>query len=212
MFKKLFSWVKSIFVPVKIETSKVDEYINSRKYVNNVQAPQKVKEYVEAVGLNVKSESVRFTKPKIQKFETDLEENEVVVGVNIDKKTVKVSKLEKVPPKKAKPLDEKLKEVDLPVYAQGKKLPPKAKRKFIKEAHNSTSRSGTTQVNSNNDVPLTAGVLGGIGTYAAVMASDEPSRSCSSSSSSSSYESSSSSYDSSSYDSGSSSSSSSSCD
>jgi hypothetical protein len=204
MFKKLFSWVKSIFVPVKIETSKVDEYINSQKYVTNVQDPQKIKEYVETNGLDVKSESVRFTESKTRKLGADLKEDEFLVSVDIDKKTVKVSKLEKVPPKKAKPLNEKLKEVELPVYAQGKKLPPKAKRKFIKEAQNSAARSGTSQVNSNNDVALTAGVLGGIGTYAAVMASDEPSRSCSSSSYSSSYESSSSSYDSSSYDSGSS--------
>lgn len=169
MFKKLFSWVKSIFVPVKIDNSKVDEYIES----------QRVKKYIAANDFVSESEGSRSEPEKEEKPE--------------------VKKQDPI----AKKLNEKLKGVELPVYAQGKKLPPKAKRKYIKQAQSNKGRKfsdspsgyGYSQVN-HHDTTMTAGVLGGMATYAAVMANDEPSRSCSSSSSSSSYESSSSSYDS----------------
>lgn len=186
MFKKLITFVKSLFSPVKIDNSKVDEYIES----------QRAKQYIAANDFVSASEGSQSKPEKEEK--------------------PKVKKQDPV----AKNLNEKLKGVELPVYAQGKKLPPKAKRQYIKQAQSSQGRkfsqspSGYGYSQVNHDAAMTAGALGGVATYAAVMAGDEPERSvdsCTTSYSSRSSSSYDSSYDSSSYDS-SSSSSSSSCD
>lgn len=117
------------------------------------------------------------------------------------------------PPRRGTPpkrLDDKLKDVELPVYARGKELPPKAKRQFIEQAKrrpasNSSSTLKTSSV-VQSDTPSAA--LYGYGVLASEAArqdSDPVVSSCRSSSHSGS-----SSYDYGSSDSGSSSSSS--CD
>lgn len=137
--------------------------------------------------------------------------------------------VQKSPVTPPKPLNEQLKGVELPSYAKGKTLPPKAKRQYIKQAQSAPARKfsespasyGSSQVHHNSGIdPVNAAVYG----YAAATILDdtpaaaapvvEECRSSSSSSYSPSYSSyddsssysssSSSSYDSGSYDSGSS--------
>lgn len=227
MIKKFFAWVKSLFIPVTIKETDVDEYIAKQSQER------------ETVS------QVRFVKAEDRKIDEPLAKDEVVVGVDADKETVRVVKVETksfIRPKATatppKPLDEQLRGVELPSYAQGKKLPPKAKRQFIDQARRAAPRKvsdnpasyGNSQINAAPGIdPVNAAMYG----YAAatILSDDTPSSapapveecrssaatstyssSYSSSSSddsysSSSYGSSSSSYDSSSYDSGSSSSS-----
>lgn len=226
MIKKFVAWVKALFAPAKIDDVKVDEYIAKQSQTQTVN-------------------QVRFTKPETVHVDEQLNENQVVVAVDPAEKTKRVVTVEtrstvrdvpveKTPPK---PLNEQLKGVELPAYAKGKTLPPKAKRQFIKQAKVSgtparrlddTPHSTGGHVVSHGIDPVNAALYG----YAAgaILSDDTPSaqpapvEECRSSAATSTYSSSysssddsyssssygsssSSSYDSSSYDSGSSSSS-----
>ncbi|UZZ64221.1 hypothetical protein A54_257 [Septuagintavirus sv54] len=202
MIKKFVAWVKSLFIPLEVETAAIDKYIAK-------QAEQRQE-----------TASVKFSPVETRSLEEPLKENEVLVGLNIKDKTMKVVDISVERPKSQatppKPLDEQLKGVELPSYAQGKKLPPKAKRQYIDQARRAAPRKMSDSPNGygTSQVDPQVAALGGVATYAAVMSSSEDRTSSSSSycssSRSSSYESSSS-YDSYSSDS-SSSSSSSSCD
>ncbi|QEG12111.1 hypothetical protein OMEGA_42 [Klebsiella phage vB_KaeM_KaOmega] len=222
MIKKFVAWVKALFAPAKIDDVKVDEYIAKQSQTQTVN-------------------QVRFTKPETVHVDEQLNDNQVVVAVDLaeqtkrvvtveTRSTVRETPVEKTPPK---PLNEQLKGVELPAYAKGKTLPPKAKRQFIKQAKVSgtparrlddTPHSTGGHVTSHGIDPVNAALYG----YAAATilnddtpaAQTAPVEECRSSAatstysssysssddsySSSSYGSSSSSYDSSSYDSGSS--------
>jgi len=91
-----------------------------------------------------------------------LNENQVVVAVDLAEKTKRVMTVEtrstvrdvpveKTPPKS---LNEQLKGVELPTYAKGKTLPPKAKRQFIKQAKTSGSPAPTRRL---DDTPHSTG-------------------------------------------------------
>lgn len=222
MIKKFVAWLKALFAPAKIEDVKVDEYIAKQSQTQTVN-------------------QVRFTKPETVHVDEKLNENQVVVAVDLAEKTKRVVTVEsrstvrdvpveKTPPK---PLNEQLKGVELPAYAKGKTLPPKAKRQFIKQAKVSGSPAPARRL---DDTPHSTGghvVSHGIdpvnaalyGYAAATILSDDtpaaqpaPVEECRSSSATSTYtpsyssyddsssysSSSSSSYDSGSYDSGSS--------
>lgn len=228
MIKKFVAWVKSLFAPSKIEIDdvKVDEYIAKQSQTQTMS-------------------QVRFTRAETRPLDEPLEKNQVLVSVNVPentkrvvtvetRQTVREVPVEKTPPK---PLNEQLKGVELPTYAKGKTLPPKAKRQFIKQAKVSatparrlddTPHSTGGHVASHGIDPVNAALYG----YAAatILSEDTPAaqpapeQECRSSAGTSSYgssysssddsyssssygSSSSSSYDSSSYDSGSSSSS-----
>lgn len=120
MFKKLFAWVKSLFVPLKFEQDKIDEFIAKQS--------------------QTRPADVTLSPPVRQPVETKLEEDEVVVG--FDGKFVEVRKV--VVAKKS--LDEQLEGVTLPAYARGKKLPPKAKKQYIAQ---SKQQSVSAQASSN---------------------------------------------------------------
>lgn len=216
MIKKFVAWLKALFAPAKIEDVKVDEYIAKQSQTQTVN-------------------QVRFTKPETVHVDEQLNENQVVVAVDLAEKTKRVVTVEsrstvrdvpveKTPPK---PLNEQLKGVELPTYAKGKTLPPKAKRQFIKQAKVSgspaparrlddTPHSTGGHVTSHGIDPVNAAVYG----YAAatILGDDTPAaqpapvEECRSSAATSTYSSSYSSYDdsssyssssSSSYDSGS---------
>lgn len=75
----------------------------------------------------------------------------------------------KAPPTPPKPLNEQLKGVELPIYAKGKTLPPKAKRQYIKQARSAPARKfsesptsyGSSQVHHNSGVdPVNAAMYG----------------------------------------------------
>ena len=230
MIKKFVAWVKALFAPAKIEDAKVDEYIAKQSRRTHDESDVVLK-------ATVKGDDVTFTKPQ--------EDNRRVVNVTVAPSTPEgVAKVEadlkaagiKVPVEKTppKPLDEQLKGVELPTYAKGKTLPPKAKRQFIKQAkvsgspaparrQDDTPHSTGGHVTSHGIDPVNAALYG----YAAatILNDDTPAAqtvpveecrtshyeapsytpSYSSSDDSSSYgSSSSSSYDSGSYDSGSS--------
>lgn len=220
MIKKFVAWVKALFAPAKIEDAKVDEYIAKQSQARAVS-------------------QVRFTKAETRPLDEPLEKNQVLVSVNVPentkrvvtvetRQTVREVPVEKTPPK---PLNEQLKGVELPAYAKGKTLPPKAKRQFIKQAKVSgtparrlddTPHSTGGHVASHGIDPVNAALYGysaatilNDDTPAAQPAPVEECRSSSYTPSHSSYDdsssysssSSSSSYDSGSYDSGSSSSS-----
>lgn len=210
MIKKFVAWLKALFAPAKIEDVKVDEYIAKQSQSQTVS-------------------QVRLTKAETRPLGEPLEKNQVLVSVNVPENTKRVVTVEtrqpvrgvpveKTPPK---PLDEQLKGVELPTYAKGKTLPPKAKRQFIKQAKVSrtparrlddTPHSTGGHVVSHGIDPVNAALYG----YAAetILNDDTPAaqpapvEECRSSTApstfSSSYGSSSSSYDSSSYGSGSS--------
>lgn len=216
MIKKFVAWLKALFAPAKIEDVKVDEYIAKQSQTQTVN-------------------QVRFIKPETVHVDEQLNENQVVVAVDLAEKTKRVVTVEsrstvrdvpveKTPPK---PLNEQLKGVELPTYAKGKTLPPKAKRQFIKQAKVSgspaparrlddTPHSTGGHVTSHGIDPVNAAVYG----YAAatILSDDTPEaqpapvEECRSSAATSTYSSSYSSYDdsssyssssSSSYDSGS---------
>ncbi|QQG33348.1 hypothetical protein [Pectobacterium phage PcCB7V] len=216
MIKKFVAWVKALFAPAKIDDVKVDEYIAKQSQAQAVR-------------------QVRFTKAETRPLDEPLEKNQVLVSANVaentkrvvtveTRQTVREAPVEKTPPK---PLNEQLKGVELPAYAKGKTLPPKAKRQFIKQAKMSgspaqgrrlddTPHSTGGHVVSHGIDPVNAALYG----YAAgsILSDDTPAaqptpvEECRSSAAISTYSSSygsssSSSYDSSSYDSGSSSSS-----
>lgn len=214
MITKFVAWVKALFAPANIEDSKVDEYIAKQHQAAGERQITKRRRHNEdevVLKATVKDDQVTFSDSKGE-----------VVNIGLSKTLV-------TPPK---PLDEQLKGVELPSYAKGKTLPPKAKRQFIKQSKTvATARprrlddtphsSGGHGVSHGID-PVNAALYG----YAAatVLQSDTPavedsrsgaaissyrsgySTSDDSSIYSSSSSSSSSSYDSGSYDSGSSSS------
>lgn len=222
MIKKFVAWVKALFAPAKIDDVKVDEYIAKQSQTQTVN-------------------QVRFSKPETRPLGEQLDDNQVVVAVDPAEQTKRVvtvetrSTVREVPVEKTppKPLNEQLKGVELPSYAKGKTLPPKAKRQFIKQAKVSgtpprrlddTPHSAGGHVTSHGIDPVNAALYGY--TAATILNDDTPAaqpapvEECRSSAatstysssysssddsySSSSYGSSSSSYDSSSYDSGSS--------
>jgi len=202
MFKKVIAWIKTLFTPLKIEEHDVDQFIQAQRRNHNQQDT--------VLSVKVREGKETVTTPA----------STPVVPQPV------VAKAPATPPKS---LNEQLKDVELPVYARGKKLPPKAKRQFI-ERKNAIVQSypargqslRRTEDNSSSSPvdPMSAALL-----TAVVVSNDTPTRveECRSSSSSShdtdysssshssshdSYSSSSSShssYDSSSYDSGSSS-------
>ena len=223
MIKKFVAWVKALFAPVKIDDVKVDEYIAKQSRRTHSESDVVLK-------ATVKGNDVTFTKPQ--------DDNSQVVNVTVVPSTPEsVEKVEadlkaagiKIPVEKTppKPLNEQLKGVELPTYAKGKTLPPKAKRQFIKQAKVSgspaparrlddTPHSTGGHVTSHGIDPVNAAVYG----YAAATilnddtpaAQPAPVEECRSSAATSTYSSSYSSYDdsssyssssSSSYDSGS---------
>lgn len=60
---------------------------------------------------------------------------------HVEKAAVTPSKAEPTPPKS---LNEQMKGVELPSYAKGRTLPPKAKRNFIKQAKSGQGRKCST--------------------------------------------------------------------
>lgn len=210
MIKKFVAWVKALFAPAKIDDVGVDEYIAKQSQTQTVN-------------------QVRFSKPETRHLGEQLDDNQVVVAVDPAEQTKRVvtvetrSTVREVPVEKTppKPLNEQLRGVELPAYAKGKTLPPKAKRQFIKQAKVSgttarrlddTPHSTGGHVTSHGIDPVNAALYGY--TAATILNDDTPAaqpapvEECRSSTApstfSSSYGSSSSSYDSSSYDSGSS--------
>lgn len=205
MIKKFVAWLKALFAPAKIEDVKVDEYIAKQSQTQTVS-------------------QVRLAKAETRPLGEPLEKNQVLVSVNVPentkrvvtvetRQTVRDVPVEKTPPKS---LNEQLKGVELPTYAKGKTLPPKAKRQFIKQAKVSgtparrlddTQHSTGSHVTSHGIDPVNAALYG----YAAatVLSDDTPAaqpapvEECRSSAATSTYSSnySSPSYDSPSYDS-----------
>lgn len=221
MIKKFVAWVKALFAPAKIDDVKVDEYIAKQSRRTHDESDVVLK-------ATVKGDEVTFTKPQ--------EDDRQVVNVTVVPSTPEgVAKIEaqvkalgiKAPATPPKPLNEQLKGVELPAYAKGKTLPPKAKREYIKRAGSpaparrldDTPHSTGGHVASHGIDPVNAALYG----YAAatILNDDTPAsqpapvEECRSSAATSTYSSSyssyddsssysSSSYDSSSYDSGSS--------
>lgn len=154
MFKKFVAFLKGLFTPVEIEDTKVDEYISKQSQQGTVN-------------------QVRFSKVVDRPLEQPLKKDEVLVGVNLDEKTAKVVSIESRTVEKAqvtppKPLNEQLKGVELPSYAKGKTLPPKAKRQFIAQAKrptpvrrlDDTASSTGGQVTSQGIDPVNAAIYG----------------------------------------------------
>lgn len=243
MIKKFVAWVKALFAPAKIDDVKVDEYIakqSQTQTVNQVRftKPETVhvdeqlneNQVVVAVDLAEQTkrvltvESRSYERPVVNvTVEPSTPESVAKVEADLKAAGIKVP-VEKTPPK---PLNEQLKGVELPAYAKGKTLPPKAKRQFIKQAKVSgspaparrlddTPHSTGGHVTSHGIDPVNAAVYG----YAAATilnddtpaAQPAPVEECRSSAATSTYSSSYSSYDdsssyssssSSSYDSGS---------
>ena len=65
MIKKFVAWVKSLFIPLEVETAAIDKYIAK-------QAEQRQE-----------TASVKFGPVETRGLEEPLKENEVLVGVNI---------------------------------------------------------------------------------------------------------------------------------
>lgn len=130
MFKKAIAWIKTLFTPLKIEERDVDQFIQAQRR-NHRQ---------EDTILSVK---VRGDKETVTTPASD----PVVASQPV---TVKAT------PTPPKSLNEQLKDVELPVYAQGKKLPPKAKRQFIErqnaiiQSQSSTSLSQSLRRTEDN--------------------------------------------------------------
>lgn len=179
MIKKFVAWVKSLFVPVTIKETNVDEYIAAqqrRTYVepDDVVLSVTVKGDQETARATETLSTVRFVQAEERGIDEPVKENEVITGVDIANGTVNVTTVEikpidrnpATPPKR---LNEQLKEVELPSYAQGKKLPPKAKRKYIAEAKRPVSRDLRSQ-----DTPLdpSSAMFYGVGA-AAILSSDD---------------------------------------
>lgn len=148
MIKKFVAWLKALFAPAKIEDVKVDEYIAK-------QARRTHDESDVVLKATVKGDEVTFTKPQ--------DDNRPVVNVTVVPSTPEsVAKVEadlkaagvKVPATPPKPLNEQLKGVELPTYAKGKTLPPKAKRQFIKQAKVSGSPAPARRL---DDTPHSTG-------------------------------------------------------
>lgn len=244
MIKKFVAWVKALFAPAKIDDVKVDEYIAKQSRRTHDESDVVLKATVKGDEVTFTKpqtvNQVRFTKPETRPLDDQLNDNQAVVAVDLAEKTKRVvtvetrstvreTPVEKTPPK---PLNEQLKGVELPAYAKGKTLPPKAKRQYIKQAQSAPARKfsesptsyGSSQVHHNAGIdPVNAALYG----YAAatILSDDTPAaqpapvEECRSSAATSTYSSSyssyddssnysssssSSSYDSSSYDSGSS--------
>lgn len=148
MIKKFVAWVKALFAPAKIDDAKVDEYIAKQSRRTHDESDVVLK-------ATVKGDEVTFTKPQ--------EDDRQVVNVTVVPSTKEsVAKVEadlkeagiKVPPTPPKPLNEQLKGVELPAYAKGKTLPPKAKRQFIKQAKASGSPAPSRRL---DDTPHSTG-------------------------------------------------------
>jgi hypothetical protein len=243
MIKKFVAWVKALFAPAKIDDVKVDEYIAKQSRRTHDESDVVLKATVKGDEVTFTKpqtvNQVRFTKPETRPLDDQLNDNQVVVAVDLAEQTKRVVTVEarstvreipvhKTPPK---PLNEQLKGVELPAYAKGKTLPPKAKREYIKRAGSpaparrldDTPHSTGGHVASHGIDPVNAALYG----YAAatILSDDTPAaqpapvEECRSSAATSTYSSSyssyddsssysssssSSSYDSSSYDSGSS--------
>ncbi|QYC52546.1 hypothetical protein [Salmonella phage SSBI34] len=152
MFKKLVSWFKGLFSSSKVEIDevKVDEYISKQ--------PTNVNVRMVEVG----------TKP----IDKPLGDKEVVTAVNTKENTVKVAEIvqddSKVVIKQGKTLNDKLKEVELPAYAKGRKLPPKAKKEFIKRSRSNgrpmSVSSPSRPVHQDSDDILNIATVAGIST------------------------------------------------
>lgn len=166
MIKKFVAWVKALFAPAKIEEAKVDEYIAKQSRRSHDESDVVLKATVKGDDVTFTKpqtvNQVRFTKAETRPLDEDLEENEVVVAVDLAEQTKRVVTVEtrstvrdvpvqKTPPK---PLDEQLKGVELPAYAKGKTLPPKAKRQFIKQAKVSGSPAPARRL---DDTPHSTG-------------------------------------------------------
>lgn len=182
MIKKFVAWVKSLFVPVTIKETNVDEYIAAqqrRTYVepDDVVLTVTVKGDQETARATETLSTVRLVEAAERGIDEPVKENEVITGVDIANGTVNVATVEikpvdrnpATPPKR---LNEQLKEVELPSYAQGKKLPPKAKRKYIAEAKRPVSRDLRSQ-----DTTLDPGSAMLYGAGAAAILSSDDSRS-----------------------------------
>lgn len=180
MIKKFFAWVKALFVPVQIKETNVDEYIAAQQRRTHVEPDDvvlavTVKGDQETARATETLSTVRFVSAEQRPIDEPVKENEVVTGVDIANGTVNVTTVEikpvdrnpATPPKR---LNDQLREVELPAYAQGKKLPPKAKRKFIAESKRPVSRHSDLQT---RDAPgMDPGILYGVGA-AALLSSDD---------------------------------------
>lgn len=146
MIKKFVAWVKALFAPAKIDDVKVDEYIAKQSRRTHDESDVVLKATVKGDEVTFTKpqtvNQVRFTKPETRPLDDQLNDNQVVVAVDLAEQTKRVVTVEarstvretpvqKTPPK---PLNEQLKGVELPAYAKGKTLPPKAKREYIKRA------------------------------------------------------------------------------
>lgn len=146
MIKKFVAWVKALFAPAKIDDVKVDEYIAKQSRRTHDESDVVLKATVKGDEVTFTKpqtvNQVRFTKPENRPLDDQLNDNQVVVAVDLAEQTKRVVTVEarstvretpvqKTPPK---PLNEQLKGVELPAYAKGKTLPPKAKREYIKRA------------------------------------------------------------------------------
>lgn len=183
MIKKFVAWVKSLFVPVQIKESSVDEYIAAQERRTHVEPTDvvltvTVKGDQETARATETLSTVRFVGAEKRGIDEPVKENEVVTGVDIANGTVNVTKVE-IKPAERKPatppkrLNDQLREVELPSYAQGKKLPPKAKRKFIAEAKRPDRRSeDTTSRGAFDSLDPTSAIVYGAGA-AAILSSDE---------------------------------------
>lgn len=135
MIKKFVAWVKALFAPAKIDDVKVDEYISKQSQTKRV----------------VTVESRSYERPVVNvTVEPSTPESVAQVEADLKAAGVKVP-VEKTPPK---PLNEQLKGVELPSYAKGKTLPPKAKRQFIKQAKVSGSPAPARRL---DDTPHSTG-------------------------------------------------------
>ncbi|UNA02638.1 hypothetical protein [Enterobacter phage vB_ExiM_F5M1E] len=135
MIKRFVAWVKALFAPAKIDDVKVDEYIAKQSQTKRV----------------VTVESRSYERPVVNvTVEPSTQESVAQVEADLKAAGVKVP-VEKTPPK---PLNEQLKGVELPSYAKGKTLPPKAKRQFIKQAKVSGSPAPARRL---DDTPHSTG-------------------------------------------------------
>lgn len=166
MIKKFVAWVKALFAPAKIDDVKVDEYIAKQSRRTHDESDVVLKATVKGDEVTFTKpqtvNQVRFTKPETRPLDDQLNDNQVVVAVDLAEQTKRVvtvearstvreTPVEKTPPK---PLNEQLKGVELPAYAKGKTLPPKAKRQFIKQAKASGSPAPARRL---DDTPHSTG-------------------------------------------------------
>lgn len=170
MIKKFVAWLKALFAPAKIEDVKVDEYIakqSQTQTVNRVRftkpetrpLDEPLKENEVVVGVDASENTKRVVTVESRSYERPVvnvtvepSTPESVAQVEADLKAAGIKvPVEKTPPK---PLDEQLKGVELPAYAKGKTLPPKAKRQFIKQAKVSGSPAPARRL---DDTPHSTG-------------------------------------------------------